>query len=113
VAAEKADLGIAWDGDADRCFSWTDTAEFVPGDFVTALLGESFVRREPGAKVVYDVRASRALRDRVQAAGGTALMNRGRARVHQESACATRTPSSGARLGALLLPRQLVRGQRD
>ncbi|HEV7499829.1 MAG TPA: phosphomannomutase/phosphoglucomutase [Vicinamibacteria bacterium] len=76
VATEKADLGIAWDGDADRCFFVDDQGEFVPGDFVTALLGESFVRREPGAKVVYDVRASRAVRDRVQAAGGTALMNR-------------------------------------
>jgi phosphomannomutase len=48
----------------------------VPGDFVTALLGEAFVRREPGAKIVYDVRASRAVDDRVKAAGGTALMNR-------------------------------------
>ena len=76
VAAEKADLGIAWDGDADRCFFIDDTGQFVPGDFVTALLGESFVRREPGAKIVYDVRASRAVNDRVRAAGGTALMNR-------------------------------------
>jgi phosphomannomutase len=76
VAAEKADLGIAWDGDADRCFFIDDTGAFVPGDFVTALVGESFVRREPGAKVVYDVRASRAVHDRVHAAGGTALMNR-------------------------------------
>ena len=76
VAAEKAGLGIAWDGDADRCFFIDDTGQFVPGDFVTALVGETFVRREPGAKVVYDVRASRAVRDRVQAAGGTALMNR-------------------------------------
>jgi len=48
----------------------------VPGDFVTALLGESFVRKFPGSKVVYDVRASRAVRDRVEAAGGIALMNR-------------------------------------
>ena len=76
VVAEKAKLGIAWDGDADRCFFIDDTGQFVPGDFVTALLGESFVKRAPGAKVVYDVRASRAVRDRVQAAGGTARMNR-------------------------------------
>jgi len=76
VVAEKADLGIAWDGDADRCFFIDDTGAFVPGDFVTALLGEAFVRREPGAKVVYDVRASRAVDDRVKAASGTALMNR-------------------------------------
>ncbi len=76
VTAEKADLGIAWDGDADRCFFIDDTGAFVPGDFVTALLGESFCRKVPGARIVYDVRASRAVEDRVKAAGGTALMNR-------------------------------------
>jgi phosphomannomutase len=76
VPQEKADLGIAWDGDADRCFFIDDTGQFVPGDFVTALLGEQFCRREPGARIVYDVRASRAVRDRVGAAGGSALMHR-------------------------------------
>jgi phosphomannomutase len=76
VVQEKADLGIAWDGDADRCFFIDDTGAFVPGDFVTALLGEQFCQREPGARIVYDVRASRAVRDRVHAAGGTALMHR-------------------------------------
>src|SRR5262245_35639492 len=76
VRAEKADLGIAWDGDADRCFFVDDTGEFVPGDFVTALLGESFCRREKGARIVYDVRASRVVADRVAASGGVALMNR-------------------------------------
>jgi phosphomannomutase len=76
VIAEGADLGIAWDGDADRCFFIDDTGTFVPGDFVTALLGEAFCRREPGARIVYDVRASRAVADRVQAAGGRALMHR-------------------------------------
>jgi phosphomannomutase len=76
VRAERADLGIAWDGDADRCFFIDDTGEYVPGDFVTAVLGEAFARREPGAKIVYDVRASRAVVDRVRAAGGVPLMNR-------------------------------------
>ncbi len=76
VAAEGADLGIAWDGDADRCFFIDDTGAFVPGDFVTALLGEAFCRKEPGASIVYDVRASRAVDDRVRGAGGTALMHR-------------------------------------
>jgi phosphomannomutase len=76
VVAEKADLGIAWDGDADRCFFIDDTGQFVPGDFVTAILAESFCRKQPGAKIVYDVRASRAVADRVAAAGGTALMHR-------------------------------------
>ena len=76
VKAEGADLGIAWDGDADRCFFIDDAGAFVPGDFVTALLGEAFCLKEPGARVVYDVRASRAVRDRVEAAGGKALVNR-------------------------------------
>jgi phosphomannomutase len=76
VASEGADLGIAWDGDADRCFFIDDTGEFVPGDFVTALLGESYCRKEAGAGIVYDVRASRAVPDRVAAAGGRALLHR-------------------------------------
>ena len=76
VVAEGADLGLAWDGDADRCFFVDDEGAFVPGDFVTALLGEAFLRKFPGASIVYDVRASRAVADRVGAAGGKALMNR-------------------------------------
>jgi phosphomannomutase len=76
VVAEHADLGIAWDGDADRCFFIDDTGQFVPGDFVTTLLGEAFCRKQPGSRIVYDVRASRAVADRVAAAGGTALMHR-------------------------------------
>ena len=76
VVTEGADLGLAWDGDADRCFFIDDAGAFVPGDFVTALLGEAFVRKFPGASIVYDVRASRAVADQVSAAGGKALMNR-------------------------------------
>ncbi len=76
VRAERADLGIAWDGDADRCFFIDDQGEFVPGDFVTALLGEAFCRKHAGARIIYDVRASRAVTERVAAAGGRALMHR-------------------------------------
>ncbi len=71
-----ADLGIAWDGDGDRCFFIDDTGEFVAGDFLTALLAESIVAKEPGATILYDVRASRAVRDVIERAGGTALVNR-------------------------------------
>ena len=71
-----ADLGIAWDGDADRCFFIDDTGRFVDGDFLTALLADSILRKEPGAVILYDVRASRAVRDVVEAAGGTASINR-------------------------------------
>jgi len=76
VIAEKADIGIAWDGDADRCFFIDGTGAFVPGDFVTALLAEAFLMRHPGASVVYDLRASYAVKDIVERYGGTALMNR-------------------------------------
>ena len=71
-----ADLGVAYDGDADRCFFVDDTGAFVPGDFVTALLARSVLEREPGAKVIYDVRASWAVRREIEEAGGVPLVNR-------------------------------------
>jgi phosphomannomutase len=73
---ESADLGVAFDGDADRCFFVDDTGDFVPGDFVTALLAESILEREPGGKIIYDVRASWAVPDTIERAGGVALVNR-------------------------------------
>jgi phosphomannomutase len=76
VKEQGADLGIAFDGDADRCFFVDDTGEFVPGDFVTALLAESMLEKEPGGTIIYDVRASWAVRDVVERLGGTALPNR-------------------------------------
>jgi phosphomannomutase len=76
VRAEQADLGIAWDGDADRCFFIDDTGEFVAGDFLTALLAESILAKRPGADILYDVRASRAVPDTVERNGGRALVNR-------------------------------------
>jgi len=76
VAVQGAQLGIAWDGDADRCFFIDEQGTFVDGDFLTALLADSIVRKHPGATVLYDVRASRAVADTVNAAGGRALMNR-------------------------------------
>ena len=76
VRAEGADLGIAWDGDADRCFFIDDAGEFVDGDFLTALLAEQVLEKAPGADILYDVRASRAVPDTVTANGGTAHINR-------------------------------------
>ena len=76
VVRRGADLGIAWDGDADRCFFIDETGAFVDGDFLTALLGQSIIAKEPGATVLYDVRASRAVADAAAAAGGRALVNR-------------------------------------
>ena len=76
VVAEGADIGIAWDGDADRCFFIDGGGEFIAGDFVTALLAEAALGKSPGEKIVYDVRASYAVKDTVAKCGGTALMNR-------------------------------------
>jgi phosphomannomutase len=76
VQSAGADLGIAWDGDADRCFFIDDTGAFVAGDFLTALLAKSLLEKHPGEAILYDVRASRAVADTVTRAGGTAYVNR-------------------------------------
>jgi phosphomannomutase len=73
---EGADLGVAFDGDADRCFFVDETGEFVPGDFVTALFAESLLEKEPGAKIIYDVRASRAVPETIERAGGVPVVSR-------------------------------------
>ena len=76
VLDEGADLGIAWDGDADRCFFIDDTGAFVDGDFLTALLAGQVLDKQPGATILYDVRASRAVPDTVRDRGGRAYRNR-------------------------------------
>jgi phosphomannomutase len=80
VRESGADLGIAWDGDADRCFFIDDSGSFVDGDFLTALLAESLLgkRSDPTRPeaILYDVRASRAVADTVTRAGGVAYVNR-------------------------------------
>ena len=102
---EGADFGVAYDGDADRCFFVDDTGEFVPGDFTTALFAESILAKEPGGKVIYDVRASWAVPEAILAAGGEPLVNRvGHAFIKAADARGRR----GVRrrgVGALLLPR--------
>jgi phosphomannomutase len=82
VVRQEADLGIAWDGDADRCFFIDDRGSFVDGDFLTALLAESMLGKEltpptlPTPTILYDVRASRVVADVTERGGGRALMNR-------------------------------------
>jgi phosphomannomutase len=76
VLDRQAELGIAWDGDGDRCFFVDENGEFVPGDFLTALLAEAILDKEPGATIIYDVRASRAVRDTILRNGGRPLVNR-------------------------------------
>jgi phosphomannomutase len=76
TTAEAADFGVAFDGDADRCFFVDDGGEFVPGDFITALFAESILEKEPGGKIIYDVRASWAVPDTIKRGGGIPLINR-------------------------------------
>lgn len=70
VQATGADLGIAWDGDADRCFFIDASGEFCDGDFICALLARSVLRKHPGATILTDPRSSRAVPDLVAAEGG-------------------------------------------
>ena len=76
VRSEGADLGIAFDGDADRCFFIDENGRFVDGDFLCALLARQVLAMRPGAAIVYDVRASWAVPDTVRAAGGVPHVNR-------------------------------------
>ncbi|TMK42520.1 MAG: phosphomannomutase/phosphoglucomutase [Actinobacteria bacterium] len=76
VVESGAELGIAWDGDADRCFFIDDIGQFVAGDFLTAILAEHLLAKHPGASILYDARASRAVPDTVKRAGGTPYVNR-------------------------------------
>jgi len=76
VRESRADIGIVFDGDADRCFFIDEHGAFADGDFVTALLASSLLRSHPGEAILYDVRASRAVEDTVTAAGGRAYRNR-------------------------------------
>ncbi len=71
VIENGADVGIAWDGDADRCFFIDEKGGFVAGDFLTALLARHILGQVGPSTVVYDLRASWAVRDAIADAGGT------------------------------------------
>jgi phosphomannomutase len=91
VRAQGADLGIAWDGDADRCFFIDGDGSFCDGDFVCALLARAALAKNPGATILYDPRSSRAVPDTVAAAGGRSALSRVghaffKARMREESA---------------------------
>ena len=97
VRETGADLGIAWDGDADRCFFIDDTGRFVDGDFLTALLAESILRKEPGAAILYDVRASRAVRRHGRGAPAAPRTSTAWATPSSRRACASWARRSAAR----------------
>ena len=71
-----ADLGVAFDGDADRAVFVDHTGERIPSDFITALLAKQQLARNPGGRVLYDLRSSRVTAEEIEAAGGKAEMCR-------------------------------------
>ncbi len=91
IKKEQADLGAAWDGDADRFFLFDELGRYIPGYYLTAFLGKYFCEKYPNAKIIHEVREIWAVTDSVKAAGGTPLINRVghsfiRARMRKENA---------------------------
>ncbi len=76
VVAEKADLGICFDGDADRCVAVDETGAIIGCDLLTAVLAKSFLAKHPGSAIVYDLRSSKALGEEVEAGGGKPIRSR-------------------------------------
>lgn len=76
VIAAKADLGVAFDGDFDRCFFFDHEGRFVPGEYVVGLLAEVFCAKEPGATIIHDPRVILATQSAIARAGGRAVMAR-------------------------------------
>ena len=76
VRSEKADLGIAWDGDFDRCFFFDETGAFVEGYYIVGLLAEAFIAKEGPQRVVHDPRLTWNTRDIVERAGGEAIQSK-------------------------------------
>jgi phosphomannomutase len=76
VRSEKADLGICFDGDADRCVAVDERGEIIGCDLLTALLAKFFLARSKGAPIVYDLRSTKALEEEIRAAGGVPIRSR-------------------------------------
>ncbi|MCP4339777.1 MAG: phosphomannomutase, partial [Desulfobulbaceae bacterium] len=76
VREHRADFGIAWDGDFDRCFFWDENGTFIEGYYVVGLLALQMLKKEPGAKILYDPRLTWSTEEQVQQAGGIPLMTR-------------------------------------
>lgn len=76
VKAENADLGVAWDGDFDRCFFFDENGRFIPGEYIVGLLGAAFLEKSPGEKVVHDPRVIMNTRAMIQEAGGEPVVSK-------------------------------------
>lgn len=76
VRASGADVGVAWDGDFDRCFFFDHTGAFIDGEYVVGLLAEAFLAKDPGATIIHDPRIIWNTQDLVAKAGGRAVQTR-------------------------------------
>lgn len=76
VKKHEADLGIAFDGDFDRCFLFDENAKFIEGYYIVGLLAEAFLKKEPGAKIIHDPRLTWNTIDVVTKAGGLPVMSK-------------------------------------
>ncbi|MDG1859934.1 MAG: phosphomannomutase CpsG [Emcibacteraceae bacterium] len=76
VIANKADMGIAFDGDFDRCFLFDEKGKFIEGYYIVGLLADAFLQKNPGSKIIYDPRLSWNTIDIVETAGGKALLSK-------------------------------------
>lgn len=91
IRESKADFGVAWDADADRCFFFSGKGEFYESNFITAILGQYLLKKSPGSKIICDVRARLAISDVVGDAGGSTIVTKPghsfiKARMREENA---------------------------
>ena len=76
VVAAGADMGVAWDGDFDRCFLFDHTGAFIPGEYIVGLLAQAFLAKEPGAVIAYEPRVIWNTEDIIASGGGRAILSR-------------------------------------
>jgi len=76
VKQHNADMGIAWDGDFDRCFLFDENGEFIEGYYIVGLLAAAFLKKQPNAKIIYDPRLTWNTQEIVSQAGGQAVMSK-------------------------------------
>lgn len=91
VREHQADMGIAWDGDFDRCFLFDGAGGFIEGYYIVGLLGRAFAEKNPGARIVYDPRMVWNTVEMVEAAGGVPILSKAghafiKARMRKEDA---------------------------
>jgi phosphomannomutase len=76
LRAERADLGLAWDGDYDRCFFFDEQGQFIEGYYIVGLLAQTFLSKSSGERIVHDPRLTWNTLDLVRSGGGTAVQSK-------------------------------------